>query len=58
MIVSTSIVAFGFKGLSDQEFSNTFTEMPAYVLTCLATFYILQKRELKSFIRDRNATIK
>ena len=32
--------------------------MPGYVVACLITFYILQKRELKSFIRERNATIK
>ena len=32
--------------------------MPAYIVGCLIIFYILQKRELNSFVRERNANIK
>ena len=44
--------------LNEQEFSNTLQELPAYTIGCFAIFYILQKRELKSFLRERTAIVK
>lgn len=52
------LISFGFKELNEQEFNKTLIEMPAYIVACLIIFYILQKRELKSFVRERNANIK
>ena len=50
--VSMFILSFGLVGLSNQEFMNTLFELPAYCMLCFAIFYILQKRELKSFLRE------
>ena len=57
-ILSMFILSFGLVGLSDQEFMNTLLELPVYCIANFAIFYILQKRELKSFLRERKAVIK
>ena len=55
---SMLVLSYGFVNLSEQEFINTLLETPTYIFLCFSIFYILQKRELKSFLKERTALIK
>ena len=57
-VTTVLLISLGFIGLNNHQLIVTIVELPAYSVGCLAIFYILQKRELKSFIRERSAVTK
>ena len=57
-VLSDLSLCLAMAGISEQEMLNSLLEIPAYVLGCFLIFYILQRRELESFIREKTASIK
>ena len=57
-VISQTIFAAEYLGVSDADLTSTIFEVPTYAITTGLVFYMLQKRELKNFFAERRAQLK